>query len=79
MNETNIEPKLDLELDDNLNGILVITCQQCGHVTKKSLSELKRGSDVKCKCDMLFHFTGDDLSGIQDSFNSLKKTLQSFR
>ena len=78
MNENNVEPKMDLEFDDNWNGVLVIECTKCGTITKKKLSELNAGDQVDCSCGISFSFSGDDLSGIQSSLDSLKKTLKSF-
>lgn len=73
-----LEPKLDIEFDNNWNGTLIIECPVCNTITKKHLAELSNGSVVNCTCGTSFPFSGDDLSGIQDSMDSLRKTLQSF-
>lgn len=74
----NLEPDISIKLDDDLNGILVITCKNCNAVTKAPLAFFKDNDTVTCKCGISFHFTGDDIAAVQDSFDSLRKTLQSF-
>lgn len=72
------EPKIDLEFDNNWNGILVISCPQCKKKTKRKLSELNPGKEVSCSCGFTVSFSGDDLRGVQRSLNDLKKTLKNF-
>ncbi len=74
----NKEPKVDLEFDNNWNGILNITCPKCQRTMKKHLREIPPGKEVACSCGFTVKFSGDDLRGIQRSFDDLKRTLKNF-
>lgn len=72
------EPRIELDVDNNLNGVLTITCPECSNKIKKNLRELSPGKEVSCSCGFTVSFTGDDLRKTQKSLDDLKKALKSF-
>jgi len=69
---------VDLEIDDNLNGILDITCPRCRSHIKKKLQNLGQGTDVTCTCGAIFQISNDGFRSAQRSLDQLKRTLSSF-
>ena len=72
------EPNIELDIDNNLNGILIITCPECRRKMKKKLRELSPNKEISCSCGFTVNFTGDDLRSTQRSLNDLKRTLNNF-
>ncbi len=72
------EPDIDIEVDDRLNGILIITCPECGHRQRKPLRTLSPGTELRCSCGFTVSISGDDLRAVQRSLDDLKGTLQAF-
>ena len=71
MNET----KIDIDFDNNMNGILLITCGNCKSKKKKPLKTLRKGTDIKCSCGATFEISDNGFKEIQQSFDDLTKTL----
>ena len=72
------DPKIELDIDRNLNATAVITCGQCRRKTRKALRAITPGQVIPCSCGASFAFTGDDLRQVQRSFDDLKRTLDRF-
>ena len=72
------EPKIELDVDDNLKGQLVITCPECHRKFKKPLQNIAPEQEESCSCGYTVKFGGDDVRELQKSLDSLKKTLSSF-
>ncbi len=72
------EPKIELDLDNNMNGILIITCPECKKKMKKKFRELSPGKEASCSCGFTVNFSGDDLRSTQRSLDDLKRTLKNF-
>ena len=72
------EPKIDIKLNDKLEGTLVMICPQCKRKTEKLFRDISLSKKATCSCGFAFTFTGDSLSGIQRSLGKLKRTLDRF-
>ena len=70
--------QVDLELDDNLNGTLVIACPECSRRHKRPLRHVAPGSEFRCSCGFSMTFRGDDLRRVQRELDNFKRTLQAF-
>lgn len=68
--------QVDLEVDDNLNGTLVIACPECGRSHKRPLRHTAPGSQLRCSCGFSMTFSGDDLRSVQRELDRLKRSLQ---
>ena len=69
------EPKIDLELDNKFNGILIITCPRCRKKMKEKFQNLRSKKNIECSCGFTVSFAGGDLRDVQRSLNSLKRTF----
>ena len=67
---------IELEVDDNLNGILLITCPGCQNIIKQKLKDLDPGSAVTCTCKTSFNISDDGFRSAQRSLDDFKKTLR---
>lgn len=72
------DSEVDLEIDDNWNGILVMRCPKCKRMTKRSLSALAPGTKVDSSCGhTTFKMSGDDFRRVQRSLDDSKRTIES--
>jgi len=74
----NNEPEIDLEIDDNMNGILIIGCPECRRKSKTKLRNIKQGIEIKCTCGYTVSFADNELRKMQKSFDDLKRALDDF-
>jgi hypothetical protein len=71
--------EIDLEIDDNWNGTLVMTCPKCKAKTRRRISSLASGSKVRSSCGhTTFEMSGDDLRRVQRSLDDLKRDIDGF-
>lgn len=69
------EPKIDLDIDNNMNATLIIECGECRRKSKLSMSQASPGKTIKCNCGAEFSLSGDDLRKTQKSLDDLKRTM----
>ena len=72
------EAKIDLDIDNSMNGTIIITCGGCSRKTKVPLKQASPGKKVKCSCGNEFHLQGDDLRKMQKGLDDFQKTLKQF-
>jgi len=70
------KPKIDLDVDKNMNATLIIECGECRRKSKLSMSQATPGKTIKCNCGAEFSLAGDDLRKTQKSLDDLKRTMQ---
>jgi len=75
MKPTTKKPKMDLDIDKNMNASLVIECGECRRKSKISLSQASPGKIIKCGCGVEFNLSGDDLRKTQKSLDDLKRSM----
>lgn len=67
-------PKIDFAIDEDLNTALVITCGNCGAVTKIPSDELTAEGNILCSgCHYEFQITADDITMIKKYLEDAKK------
>ena len=72
------EPEIELDLDSQMNGILIITCPECKKKMKKKFKQIAPGNEASCQCGFTIKFSGDDLRRTQRSLDDLKRALKNF-
>ncbi|MCK5540173.1 MAG: hypothetical protein KAI69_04530 [Deltaproteobacteria bacterium] len=72
----NKELKIDIDLDDNWNGVITIECPDCSNSITKPFSDIHPKSEIPCPCGFIMSFEGGDLSDIQRGLDDLKRTLE---
>lgn len=78
MTDTTLTPKVELEFNKAMQGIVKITCPKCRRSQKKPLRSLHSGHNISCPCGATFHISGDGFRSVQRSFDKLKRTLDNF-
>lgn len=69
------EPKIDFEINDDSEMILIVTCGNCGRVMREEFSALKAGSHLACLCGAAIEIQDADFSEAQKSLDELKRSL----
>jgi len=69
------DPKINLDIDENMNATLLITCGSCSRKTKSPLKQASPGKKIKCTCGNEFVLAGDDLRKMQKTLNDLNRSL----
>lgn len=69
------EPKINLDIDKNMNATLVVECGECRRKSRLSMSQASPGKTIKCNCGVEFKLSGDDLRKTQKSLDDLKRTM----
>lgn len=72
------EPDLDIEIDDNFRGVLVIGCPKCRAKSKRPLASLQSDAIVGCPCGFNMEISGDGFTSAQRGFSDLKRALDDF-
>lgn len=72
------DAKFDLDIDDNMNGTLILKCGECSRKIKTPLRQASPGKAIKCGCGIEYSLSADDLRGAQKSLDDLQRTLNSF-
>ena len=72
------EPEIDIEVDDDMNGIAVIRCPQCDIVSRTPMNTLADGSTVDCSCGFTIRLEGDGFSAMQRDLDDIKRLLDDF-
>ena len=66
------EPKIEVEIDDNLNASLVVTCPMCGRKIRQALKTARPGTEIRCICGQFAAtLSGDDISNFQGVLDDL--------
>lgn len=71
--------KIELDLDSNLKGTLIITCGKCARKTKLPLKQATPNRQITCSCGDIFVLSGDYLRKMQKAFDELSKTRSRFK
>lgn len=67
------DPKIDAEIDKNMNATLIITCGDCNRKTKIQFNQASPGKLIKCGCGSEFSLSGNDLRKKQRELDDLKR------
>jgi hypothetical protein len=70
-----LEWKIDVELDAQRGGTLVVTCPSCKSVHKKQFEQAHSGTEIECRCGLSYRIASDDLLGLQCSLDGLHDTV----
>jgi hypothetical protein len=71
-----MDPKIDVNLDKNLNIIVSATCPKCNRKIQMTGQNARAGKKVECLCrEFSFTISGNDLRSVQNSLDKLKRTL----
>jgi hypothetical protein len=67
---------IDMKFDKDGNAIIIITCPNCNKQSTEKASNIKPGTVVKCTCNYLITFNGDDVSNITTFINNFKRRFK---
>lgn len=78
--------KVELDIDDDLNGYLLVTCPACGKQGRHAFADLKDGDVIGCECGELALTIGNEtlvntqagLDSLASSFDQLRKSFRDF-
>lgn len=70
-------PKLELELNNFWNAVLVMTCPRCHHRIRRYLLDLPPSAVIECDCGYAATLTGGYLQSLQKSVDDLERSLRS--
>ena len=69
------EWNIDVELDEQRGGTLILTCPSCHRVHKKQFRQASAGTEIKCHCGLSYPIVGNGLVGLQGSLDGLQETV----
>ncbi len=72
------EPTIDIDTDDDLNGIAIIGCPKCGTETRHAMDKISDGSTIECSCGFTIKIGGDGFAAMQREFDDIKRLLDDF-
>lgn len=60
---------IEVEVDDEMNGIAVIRCPQCDSISRTRMDSLADGSTVDCSCGFVTMMDGDGFTAVRVPVN----------
>lgn len=69
---------IEVEVDDEMNGIAVIRCPQCSSISRTRMDSLADGSTVDCSCGFVIRLDGDGFAAMQRDLDDFKRLLDDF-
>lgn len=69
------EWEIDVELDEQRGGTLVLTCPKCHRAHRQRFGQSPAGTEIRCRCGLSYRIASDDLLTLQCDLNSLHDTV----